>query len=182
MGHATQPMCTYPCMRFRALLPRRAVHFWAPTFKWGISIANIADLQRPPEKISTPQQLGASLSCMARAWRVRVRLCALRTRTAAAFVKGGTQPGLGEWKHQITAWYSALAQCSAWGVTVRDGWSRRWGCRWACGYWTSGCLPAAPPAPPPAPEDGLFPAAAVMVAAAAQSGAAAARTAFTDAK
>lgn len=35
-----------------------AVHFWAPTFKWGISIANIADFQKPPEKISYPQQLG----------------------------------------------------------------------------------------------------------------------------
>ncbi|KAH9798092.1 mitochondrial pyruvate carrier 4 [Citrus sinensis] len=27
-----------------------AVHFWAPTFKWGISIANIADFSKPPEK------------------------------------------------------------------------------------------------------------------------------------
>mmetsp|Transcript_27267 Transcript_27267/g.73691 ORF Transcript_27267/g.73691 Transcript_27267/m.73691 type:complete len:112 (+) Transcript_27267:118-453(+) len=35
----------------------RTIHFWAPTFKWGISIANIADLQRPPEKVSYPQQL-----------------------------------------------------------------------------------------------------------------------------
>jgi len=32
------------------------VHFWAPTFKWGISLANVADLQRPPEKVSLPQQ------------------------------------------------------------------------------------------------------------------------------
>lgn len=35
-----------------------AVFFWAPTFKWGISFANIADLQRPPEKVSLPQQGG----------------------------------------------------------------------------------------------------------------------------
>jgi Mitochondrial pyruvate carriers len=35
-----------------------AVHFWAPTFKWGISIANIADFAKPPEKISYPQQIG----------------------------------------------------------------------------------------------------------------------------
>jgi len=35
-----------------------AVHFWAPTFKWGISIANIADFAKPPEKISYPQQVG----------------------------------------------------------------------------------------------------------------------------
>ncbi|OAY80643.1 Mitochondrial pyruvate carrier 4 [Ananas comosus] len=33
------------------------VHFWAPTFKWGISIANIADFSKPPEKISYPQQI-----------------------------------------------------------------------------------------------------------------------------
>ena len=35
------------------------VHFWAPTFKWGITFANIADLQRPPEKVSYAQQSGA---------------------------------------------------------------------------------------------------------------------------
>ena len=35
-----------------------AVHFWAPTFKWGISIANIADFAKPHEKISYPQQVG----------------------------------------------------------------------------------------------------------------------------
>lgn len=35
-----------------------AVHFWAPTFKWGISLANIADMQRPADKISVPQQCG----------------------------------------------------------------------------------------------------------------------------
>lgn len=35
-----------------------AVHFWAPTFKWGISIANIADFAKPPEKLSYPQQIG----------------------------------------------------------------------------------------------------------------------------
>lgn len=39
-------------------LPILAVHFWAPTFKWGISIANIADFSKPPEKISYPQQVG----------------------------------------------------------------------------------------------------------------------------
>jgi hypothetical protein len=37
-----------------------AVHFWAPTFKWGISIANIADFAKPPEKISYPQQVGTA--------------------------------------------------------------------------------------------------------------------------
>jgi hypothetical protein len=38
-----------------------AVHFWAPTFKWGISIANIADMARPAEKVSTPQQCGKAV-------------------------------------------------------------------------------------------------------------------------
>ncbi|KAL5064750.1 hypothetical protein RYX36_026487 [Vicia faba] len=33
------------------------VHFWAPTFKWGISIANIADFSKPPDMISYPQQI-----------------------------------------------------------------------------------------------------------------------------
>lgn len=37
------------------------VHFWAPTFKWGISIANIADFSKPPETLSYPQQLGTRL-------------------------------------------------------------------------------------------------------------------------
>lgn len=39
-------------------LCQSTVHFWAPTFKWGISFANIADMQRPAEKVSTPQQCG----------------------------------------------------------------------------------------------------------------------------
>ncbi|KAE8125477.1 hypothetical protein FH972_020280 [Carpinus fangiana] len=33
-----------------------AVHFWAPTSKWIISIANFADFSKPPEKSSYPQQ------------------------------------------------------------------------------------------------------------------------------
>jgi hypothetical protein len=37
-----------------------AVHFWAPTFKWGISIANVADFSKPPEKLSYPQQLAVT--------------------------------------------------------------------------------------------------------------------------
>ncbi|XP_033131081.1 mitochondrial pyruvate carrier 4 isoform X1 [Brassica rapa] len=38
------------------------VHFWAPTFKWGISIANIADFAKPTDKISYPQQLVVACS------------------------------------------------------------------------------------------------------------------------
>ena len=37
-------------------IPLSAVHFWAPTAKWMISLANIADLYRPVEKMSVPQQ------------------------------------------------------------------------------------------------------------------------------
>ncbi|KAL0306005.1 UNVERIFIED_CONTAM: Mitochondrial pyruvate carrier 4 [Sesamum calycinum] len=36
------------------------VHFWAPTFKWGISIANFADFGKPPEKVSYPQQIAVT--------------------------------------------------------------------------------------------------------------------------
>ena len=32
------------------------IHFWAPTTKWLISAANIADLHRPVEKMSLAQQ------------------------------------------------------------------------------------------------------------------------------
>ncbi|TVU38471.1 hypothetical protein EJB05_11843, partial [Eragrostis curvula] len=42
------------------------IHFWAPTFKWGISIANIADFAKPPEKISYPQQV--AVACTGIVW------------------------------------------------------------------------------------------------------------------
>ncbi|XP_047338596.1 mitochondrial pyruvate carrier 3-like [Impatiens glandulifera] len=38
----------------------KTIHFWAPTFKWGISIANIADFNKAPEKVSYPQQLAVT--------------------------------------------------------------------------------------------------------------------------
>ncbi|KAK1378340.1 Mitochondrial pyruvate carrier [Heracleum sosnowskyi] len=38
----------------------KTIHFWAPTFKWGISIANIADFAKPPENISYPQQIAVT--------------------------------------------------------------------------------------------------------------------------
>mmetsp|Transcript_6302 Transcript_6302/g.18079 ORF Transcript_6302/g.18079 Transcript_6302/m.18079 type:complete len:111 (-) Transcript_6302:1262-1594(-) len=38
----------------------KTIHFWAPTFKWAISIANLADLQRPPENVSYPQQIAVT--------------------------------------------------------------------------------------------------------------------------
>ena len=56
---------SYHCLS--GYLPRcaRVVHFWAPTAKWLITAANIADLQRPVEKLSIPQQTGES-HCMLR--------------------------------------------------------------------------------------------------------------------
>lgn len=32
------------------------VHFWAPTWKWMLSVSNILDINRPVEKVSTVQQ------------------------------------------------------------------------------------------------------------------------------
>ncbi|XP_037460486.1 mitochondrial pyruvate carrier 4-like isoform X2 [Triticum dicoccoides] len=44
----------------------KTIHFWAPTFKWGISIANVADFAKPHEKISYPQQ--AVIACTGIIW------------------------------------------------------------------------------------------------------------------
>lgn len=33
------------------------IFFWAPTFKWAITIANIADMKKPAELLSANQQL-----------------------------------------------------------------------------------------------------------------------------
>ncbi|GKV01902.1 hypothetical protein SLEP1_g14414 [Rubroshorea leprosula] len=35
----------------------RTIHFWAPTFKWGVSIANVADISKPLKSLSYPQQI-----------------------------------------------------------------------------------------------------------------------------
>jgi len=46
---------------FRTFLAHPAgpftIHFWAPTFKWNLSIANLADYKRPVDKVSTAQQV-----------------------------------------------------------------------------------------------------------------------------
>eukprot|EP01086_Lenisia_limosa_P004616 TRINITY_DN20166_c0_g1_i1.p1 TRINITY_DN20166_c0_g1~~TRINITY_DN20166_c0_g1_i1.p1 ORF type:complete len:123 (-),score=27.42 TRINITY_DN20166_c0_g1_i1:61-429(-) len=44
----------------------RGTHFWAPTFKWGLVIAGLNDLRRPPQKISLYQ--AASLSATGLIW------------------------------------------------------------------------------------------------------------------
>ncbi|CXI96857.1 mitochondrial pyruvate carrier protein 2, putative [Plasmodium berghei] len=38
------------------------IHFWAPTFKWSISLANIADINRDPKLLSLPQQFAIGLT------------------------------------------------------------------------------------------------------------------------
>ena len=50
--------------RMRSLLTHPAgpftIHFWCPMVKWGIVIANISDLNIPPENISTGQQIAVT--------------------------------------------------------------------------------------------------------------------------
>ncbi|CBI26693.3 hypothetical protein VitviT2T_029906 [Vitis vinifera] len=40
----------------------KTIHFWAPTFKWGLSIANAADFSKPPEELSYPLQFAVACS------------------------------------------------------------------------------------------------------------------------
>ena len=39
-----------------------SVFFLAPTFKWGITLANISDFTKPEDKISYPQQCAVTLT------------------------------------------------------------------------------------------------------------------------
>ncbi|KAL5581762.1 hypothetical protein UlMin_014204 [Ulmus minor] len=34
----------------------KTIHFWAPAFKWGTTIANLLESSKPPEQLSYPQQ------------------------------------------------------------------------------------------------------------------------------
>ena len=38
------------------------IFFWAPTFKWMITLANIKDFSRPVENVSVPQQIAIFLT------------------------------------------------------------------------------------------------------------------------
>jgi len=40
------------------------IHFWAPTFKWMLSVANLADLNRPTDRISLSQQTALTATGM----------------------------------------------------------------------------------------------------------------------
>ena len=44
----------------------KTIHFWAPTFKWCLTIANVADSAKPPEEISYAQQV--AMSCNGLIW------------------------------------------------------------------------------------------------------------------
>ncbi|KAI5340213.1 hypothetical protein PRUPE_3G207600 [Prunus persica] len=44
----------------------KTIHFWAPTFKWGLTIANILDSSKPPEDLSYAQQ--SVLACSGLIW------------------------------------------------------------------------------------------------------------------
>ena len=61
----------------------QTVFFWAPTFKWGISLANIADINRPVENISVPQQVGKSSMWSKLVISAYFRLKTFNTRVAS---------------------------------------------------------------------------------------------------
>ncbi|XP_024023356.1 mitochondrial pyruvate carrier 3 [Morus notabilis] len=42
----------------------KTVHFWAPTFKWGVIIANLLDSSKSPEELSYPQQAAIAGSAL----------------------------------------------------------------------------------------------------------------------
>ncbi|KAL5965710.1 Mitochondrial pyruvate carrier 2 [Taenia solium] len=42
----------------------KTVFFWAPTFKWGLVIAGLADLTRPAEKVSVFQSTALAMTGM----------------------------------------------------------------------------------------------------------------------
>uniref|UniRef100_A0A7S0YHZ0 Mitochondrial pyruvate carrier n=1 Tax=Hemiselmis tepida TaxID=464990 RepID=A0A7S0YHZ0_9CRYP len=42
----------------------KTIHFWAPTFKWGLVVAGLADINRPIEKVSTNQQCALAATGM----------------------------------------------------------------------------------------------------------------------
>uniref|UniRef100_A0A2C9UPK7 Mitochondrial pyruvate carrier n=1 Tax=Manihot esculenta TaxID=3983 RepID=A0A2C9UPK7_MANES len=44
----------------------KTIHFWAPTFKWGVNTANIVDCTNSPEQLSYPQQ--SALACSGMIW------------------------------------------------------------------------------------------------------------------
>jgi hypothetical protein len=58
------------------------------SFKWGISLANIADYNRPPELISVPQQFGECwcLVCSAHSFSLRPDATVMSAVTATGLI------------------------------------------------------------------------------------------------
>lgn len=59
--------------RLRALWDHPAgvktIFFWAPTMKWGLVLASLSDMQRPPETVSVPQCSALALTgCVWARW------------------------------------------------------------------------------------------------------------------
>ncbi|XP_010538750.1 PREDICTED: mitochondrial pyruvate carrier 4-like [Tarenaya hassleriana] len=40
----------------------KTIFFWAPAFKWGLTIANVVDFEKPPDELSYPQQTAVAAS------------------------------------------------------------------------------------------------------------------------
>ena len=62
------------CLRTLRFVSRwagpKTIHFWAPTFKWGISLANIADFKRPAEQARRADCLQDIMSILPSAWTI----------------------------------------------------------------------------------------------------------------
>lgn len=52
----------YKLYSYSTLLGPTTIFFWAPTFKWGLVIAGIGDINRPAEKISLSQTASLMLT------------------------------------------------------------------------------------------------------------------------
>ncbi|KAG8383443.1 hypothetical protein BUALT_Bualt04G0013800 [Buddleja alternifolia] len=40
----------------------KTIHFWAPTFKWTLTAANISNFSTPPDDVSYPQQTAFAIA------------------------------------------------------------------------------------------------------------------------
>lgn len=96
----------------------KTIHFWAPTFKWGISLANIADFSRPAELVSYPQQTAVTATGLI--WsRFATQITPVRAAAAAGDGSGGLP--VGGWG--VIGWSKARTRgiTSPHTVRVRSG-------------------------------------------------------------
>lgn len=63
LGHSVTSPAAAPCTHKSSALACAAIHFWAPTFKWGITIANISDFKRPADQVRTPAAAACCCCC-----------------------------------------------------------------------------------------------------------------------